>query len=207
MPSIFPPGTAKKIAAGSELIFQLHYTPNGKATTDRSKVGFILAKEPPTREALTIGIANPGFVIPPGAPEHPVRSQQLFRQDVRLLSFMPHMHLRGRSFRYTLTPPGDGAAPEVLLDVPAFDFGWQSYYVLPEPRILPKGALLVCDATFDNSSGNPANPDPTSVVSWGEQTWEEMMIGYIDIDVPVGTWKSDGPGGGGQRRRRAEGGE
>jgi thiol-disulfide isomerase/thioredoxin len=208
MPSIFPPGTAKKIAAGSELIFQLHYTPNGKATTDRSKVGFIFAKEPPSREALTIGIANPGFVIPPGAPKHPVRSQQLFRQDVRLLSFMPHMHLRGRSFRYTLTPPGDGAAPEVLLDVPAFDFGWQSYYVLSEPRILPKGSLLVCDATFDNSSGNPANPDPTSVVSWGEQTWEEMMIGYIDIDVPVGTWKPEGSGGpGGQRRRRAEGGE
>lgn len=208
MPSVFPPGTAKKIPAGSQLIFQLHYTPNGKATTDRSKIGLIFAKEPPAREALTIGIANPGFVIPPGAPEHPVRSQQRFRQDVRLLSLLPHMHLRGRSFRFTLNPSDENAAPEVLLDVPAFDFGWQSYYTLSEPRVLPQGSLLVCDATFDNSSANPANPDPTSVVRWGEQTWEEMMIGYIDIDVPVGTWKPDGAEGrGGPRRRRSEGGE
>ncbi len=205
MPSVYPAGTAKRIKAGSTLVFQLHYTPNGRATTDRSKVGFIIAKEPPTREALTIGIANPGFVIPPGAPEHPVRSQQRFRQEVRLLSFMPHMHLRGRSFRYTLTPPEDGAAPEVLLDVPAFDFGWQSYYMLAEPRVLPRGSMLVCDATFDNSSGNPANPDPTSVVSWGEQTWEEMMIGYIDVDLPVGAADAAGIGGEGGREGGRDG--
>ncbi|NBV45227.1 MAG: peroxiredoxin [Planctomycetia bacterium] len=204
MPSVYPLGTAKRIKAGSTLVFQLHYTPNGWPTTDRSKVGFILAKEPPTREALTIGIANPGFVIPPGAPAHPVRSQQRVRGEVRLLSFMPHMHLRGRSFRYTLTGASEGAEPEVLLDVPAFDFGWQSYYTLAEPRILPQGSLLVCDATFDNSSGNPANPDPTSVVSWGEQTWEEMMIGYIDVDMPVGADALPDDAG---PRRRSEGGE
>jgi hypothetical protein len=204
MPSVYPLGTAKRIKAGSTLVFQLHYTPNGRPTTDRSKVGFILAKEPPTREALTIGIANPGFVIPPGAPAHPVRSQQRVRGEVRLLSFMPHMHLRGRSFRYTLTGASEGAEPEVLLDVPAFDFGWQSYYTLAEPRILPQGSLLVCDATFDNSSGNPANPDPTSVVRWGEQTWEEMMIGYIDVDMPIGADALPDDGG---QRRRSEGGE
>jgi len=98
---------------------------------------------------------------------------------------MPHMHLRGRSFRYTLALPEADALPEVLLDVPAFDFGWQSYYRLAEPRMLPGGAMLTCDATFDNSAGNPANPDPTVAVRWGEQTWEEMMIGYLDVDVPV----------------------
>ena len=194
MPSVLPPGTAKKLAAGSDLVFQLHYTPNGKPTADRSKVGLIVAKQPPSREALTIGIANPRFVIPPGASAHPVHSQRLFPQDVRLLSFMPHMHLRGRSFRYALTSP-DGRVPvEVLLDVPAFDFGWQSYYVLAEPRILPRGSLLGCDATFDNSAENPANPDPKVAVRWGEQTSEEMMIGYVDIDVPIGAWDGDEPG-------------
>lgn len=182
MPSIFPPGTAKRIPAGSTLRFQIHYTPNGVATTDRSKVGFILATEPPAREAVTVGIANPRFLIPAGAGSHPVQSQVPVRKPTRLLSFMPHMHLRGKSFRYTLLERGKD--PEVLLDVPAFDFGWQSYYLLAEPRELPPGAKIVCDAVFDNSTANPANPDPTKPVTWGEQTWEEMMIGYIDVDFP-----------------------
>ena len=182
MPSVYPPGTAKRIPAGSSLRFQLHYTPNGVATTDRSKVGLILAKAPPEREALTVGIANPQFLIPPGASSHPVRSQVPVRKPTRLLSFMPHMHLRGKSFKYTLEERGKD--PEVLLDVPAFDFGWQSYYYLAEPRELPVGAKIVCDAVFDNSTANPANPDPTKPVTWGEQTWEEMMIGYVDVDFP-----------------------
>ena len=191
MPSIFPPGTAKRIKKGSELVFQMHYTPNGRATTDRSKVGLILADGPPAREAVTIGIVNPDFLIPAGAEAHPVRSRQRLPHDVRLLSLMPHMHLRGRSFRYTLALPAADVPPEVLLDVPAFDFGWQSYYRLAEPRPLPGGAVLTCDATFDNSAGNPANPDPTVAVRWGEQTWEEMMIGYLDVDVPVETGVGD----------------
>ncbi|MFM8890970.1 MAG: redoxin domain-containing protein [Planctomycetia bacterium] len=182
MPSVYPPGTAKRIPAGSTLRFQIHYTPNGVATTDRSRVGLILAKEPPEREAVTLGIANPRFVIPPGAAAHPVRSQVPVLRPTRLLSFMPHMHLRGRSFRYTLEQAG--SRPEVLLEVPAYDFGWQSYYLLAEPRDLSPGAKIVCDAVFDNSSANPANPDPTKAVTWGEQTWEEMMIGYVDVDFP-----------------------
>jgi len=183
MPSIFPPGTAKRIPAGSTLRFQLHYTPNGRVATDRSRVGLLLARQPPAREALTIGIANPTFVIPPGAADHAVRSQQRFSREIRLLSFLPHMHLRGKSFRYTLEQPG--ATPEVLLDVPAYDFGWQSFYTLAEPRILPAGTQIVCDAVFDNSAGNAANPDPSAAVRWGQQTWEEMMIGYVDVDFPI----------------------
>ena len=183
MPSIFPPGTAKRLPAGSRLKFQLHYTPNGRVATDRSKVGLILAKQPPTREALTIGIANPKFAIPPGATDHAVRSQRRFTQEMRLLSFMPHMHLRGKAFRYTLEQPG--AETEVLLDVPAYDFSWQSYYTLAEPRTLSAGSQIICDALFDNSAGNPANPDPSIAVRWGEQTWEEMMIGYVDVDFPI----------------------
>jgi peroxiredoxin/mono/diheme cytochrome c family protein len=183
MPSVYPLGTGKKIAAGSRFVFQMHYTPNGKQTSDRSKVGLILCKEPPTREALTVGIANPGFQIPPGADDYPVHSEQKFKNEVRLLSFMPHMHLRGKSFKYTLELPGK--APETMLSVPAYDFGWQSYYTLAEPLILSPGAVIKCDATFDNSPKNRANPDPKSMVRWGEQTWEEMMIGYIDIDFPI----------------------
>ena len=180
MPSVYPAGTAKKIPAGSTLRFQIHYTPNGLATTDRSKVGLILATAPPEREALTLGIANPRFVITAGESAHPVKSQVPVMRPTRLLAFMPHMHLRGKAFRYTLEQTG--RAPEILLDVPAFDFGWQSYYTLTESRELQPGARIVCDALFDNSSANPANPDPTKNVMWGEQTWEEMMIGYIDVD-------------------------
>lgn len=182
MPSVYPPGTAKRIPAASTLRFQIHYTPNGLATTDRSKVGLILAKEPPTREALTVGIANPRFMIPAGASAHPVQSQVPITRPTRLLAFLPHMHLRGKAFRYTLEQPGH--EPEILLDVPAFDFGWQSYYTLAESRDLVPGSRIVCDALFDNSSANLANPDPTQNVLWGEQTWEEMMIGYIDVDFP-----------------------
>ncbi len=183
MPSVYPEGTAKRIPAGSKFVFQMHYTPNGKQTTDRSKVGLTLSKVPPTREALTVGIANPGFQIPPGADDYPVRSEQRFRNEVRLLAFMPHMHLRGKSFKYTLAVPDKD--PEVLLSVPAYDFGWQSYYTLTEPLVLKPGTVIKCDATFDNSEKNRANPDPKASVRWGEQTWEEMMIGYIDIDFPI----------------------
>ena len=182
MPSVFPAGTAKKIPAGSRLRFQLHYTPNGRVQTDRSKVGLIFATTPPVREAVTLGIANPRFLIPAGADSHPVQAEHRFDREVRLLSFMPHMHLRGKAFRYTLHTPG--LATEVLLDVPAYDFGWQTYYTLARPRTLPAGSRIVCDAVFDNSADNPANPDPTRSVTWGEQTWEEMMIGYVDVDLP-----------------------
>jgi hypothetical protein len=99
-----------------------------------------------------------------------------------------------RSRHLALASLDDQTPVEVLLDVPAFDFGWQTYYVLAKPRILPQGSLLGCDATFDNSAENHANPDPKAAVRWGEQTREEMMIGYVDVDVPIGAWDGDKPG-------------
>src|SRR4029077_15777657 len=111
------------------------------------------------------------FELPPGEGSIPVRSSHTFESDARLLSFMPHMHLRGKTFRYEATYP-DGRK-ETLLSVPAFDFGWQSYYTLAEPKAMPKGPQIDCLAHFDNSSGNPCNPDPTKPVRWGEQTWQE----------------------------------
>jgi peroxiredoxin len=183
MPSIYPGGTAKKIPAGSDLVFEIHYTPNGKVRTDRSAVGLIFAREPVMRQARTIGIAQPKFAIPPGDDNYRVDSSFTFRDDARLLSFMPHMHLRGKDFNYTAHYP-DGTT-EVLLSVPAYDFGWQSYYRLAEPKPMPRGTRIDCVAHYDNSAGNLANPDPTKTVRWGEQTWEEMMIGYIDADFAL----------------------
>ena len=114
-----------------------------------------------------------------------VSSAIVLPREMRLVSFMPHMHLRGKDFQYTVTKPGE--APRTVLSVPAYDFGWQSYYVLDEPMVLPKGTRIDCLAHFDNSSSNPYNPDPKKFVRWGEQTFEEMMIGYVDLDVPVGS--------------------
>jgi peroxiredoxin len=186
MPSVYPAGSAKKIPAGSELIFQIHYTPNGKSQVDRSKVGLIFAKAPVEHEAHTLGIAQQRFVIPPGAENHEVRSTFTFPRDAHLLSFMPHMHLRGKSFEYKVTYP-DGKS-EILLSVPAYDFGWQSYYILDQPKAMPKGTRIDCTAYFDNSAGNPYNPAPDQAVAWGDQTYQEMMIGYIDFidDAPAG---------------------
>ena len=165
--------------AGSDFIFQMHYTPTGKVRADRSSLALKFAKEPPRREAHTLGIFQQAFEIPPGADNYPVRSSYVFPVGGQLYSLFPHMHTRGKSFSYTATFP-DGTQ-EILLSVPAFDFAWQSVYRLAEPRFMPKGTRIDCLAYFDNSPKNPFNPDPSRKVVWGEQTFEEMMIGYIDV--------------------------
>jgi peroxiredoxin len=181
MPSIYPPGVAKKIPAGADLLFQIHYTPNGKVHMDRSKIGLIFAKEPVKHEAHTLGIATNRFVIKAGDDNSEVNSSHQFSKKVHVLSFMPHMHLRGKDFKYTLVKKvADKEQSEILLSVPAYDFGWQSYYTLNKPLTVEQGWRIDCVAHFDNSAKNPANPDPTKAVLWGDQTWEEMMIGYID---------------------------
>jgi hypothetical protein len=176
-PDVFPPGTAKLVKAGSSLLFQMHYTPNGKATTDRSQVGLIFAREPVDKEMRVQGVLNPFFSIPAGAPSHEVQSKHTFREDVTVWSLMPHMHLRGKDFRYDVIH-ADGKR-ETLLSVPRYDFNWQHSYVFQTPYKLAKGAQIVCTAHFDNSTGNKANPDPSKEVRWGDQTWEEMMIGFV----------------------------
>jgi hypothetical protein len=155
-------------------------------------VGLVFAKKPVQHEAHTFGIAQPRFMIPPGKDHVKVASTFTFSADAHLLSLFPHMHLRGKSFEYTVTFP-DGKS-EILLSVPEYDFGWQTYYTLAQPRAIPKGTRIDCVAYFDNSTKNPDNPDPTKTVTWGEQTFDEMMIGYIDyIDDAVVTSK---PGSG-----------
>jgi peroxiredoxin len=179
-PMILPEGLAKFIPAGSKLIFQMHYTPNGKATTDRSSVGFVYADPKKVKKQVgTDKAANDRLSIPPGAEAHPVSATHKFDRDMDLLAMFPHMHLRGKAFKYTAIYP-DGQR-EVLLDVPAYDFNWQNGYELTEPKRIPAGTTMLCEAQYDNSANNWANPDPKKTVRWGDQTWEEMMIGYFDV--------------------------
>jgi hypothetical protein len=181
IPLILPTGVAKRIPAGSEMVWQMHYTPNGKEAKDRSQVGLIFykGKEPPKYNSQTLAIGENGFVIPPGAANHKVESEWTAPRDALLLSFMPHMHLRGKDFEYRAEYP-DGRK-ETILSVPHYDFNWQTQYRLAEPLRLPKGTKVHCTAHFDNSAANPANPDSKVEVRYGEQTWEEMMIGWADF--------------------------
>ncbi|HLG17629.1 MAG TPA: thiol-disulfide isomerase [Blastocatellia bacterium] len=173
----FAPGTARLLKAGSNIVFQMHYTTNGEASKDRTSIGLIFAKEPPTRTLVTGNALNLRFVIPPGDPSYEVRASTTFKEDVHIAGFMPHMHFRGKDFTYTAVYP-DGRS-EILLSVPKYDFNWQLSYVPKEPIALPKGTRLDCVAHFDNSTRNKYNPDPAKEVRWGDQTWEEMMIGWF----------------------------
>jgi peroxiredoxin len=181
MPLKLRPGEAKKVPKGAVLLFQMHYTPDGVERTDKSSVGLVFAKKPPEVEVKTRGIAQRKINIPAGDGNHEVNSQTTFDREVKLLSFMPHMHLRGKDFKYVAVYPG--GKKETLLSVPKYDFNWQSSYRLAKPLTLPKGARIECQAHFDNSEDNPNNPDPKKAVRWGDQTWEEMMIGFVDYTV------------------------
>jgi hypothetical protein len=178
---VFPAGMAKRIPAGSTLVFQVHYTTNGTPGRDRSRIGLIFSKQPPTREVRTALIANPLFTIPAGAANHQVEAEATFTDNVKVYTMHPHMHMRGKDMTYTLTRP-DGTS-DVMLSVPKYDFGWQTDYWLAEPLTLAKGSKIRVTAHFDNSPANRANPDPTASVRWGDQTWEEMMIGFFTYTV------------------------
>lgn len=181
-PTISPPGTATLVPAGSKLVFQLHYTPNGTEQEDRSMVGVYFADPKTVKKSVRGGlVGDTSFKIPAGDSNFEIKAKHLFLKDTLLLNLTPHMHLRGKDFKYEAEYP-DGTR-EVLLDVPSYDFNWQLRYMLTEPKLMPKGTRLHCTAHFDNSTENAANPDPTKVVTFGDQTWEEMMFGfYTSID-------------------------
>lgn len=179
IPMQLPEGLGRRIPAGSTLVWQMHYTANGKVEKDRSQYAFKFCKERPKREARVKAIMNNRFRIPPGDPNYRIDSKFTLPNDMLLYSFSPHMHVRGKDFEYRAIFP-DGRT-EILLSVPQYDFNWQSAYRLKSPLRLPAGTRIECTAHYDNSKGNPANPDPTKSVTWGDQTWEEMMIGYVDL--------------------------
>jgi peroxiredoxin len=179
-PRVLPDGVARLIPAGSRLKFQVHYTPRGVPQTDRSEIGLVFADPKQIRKEMTaVAAINLDLRIPPGASDFPAEADHRFGQDVLLYSLLPHMHLRGKSFRFEAIFPN--GRHEVLLDVPRYEFDWQNVYVLSEPRLMPEGTRLRCLARYDNSADNASNPDPKATVTWGEQTRDEMLVGYVEV--------------------------
>lgn len=181
--SALPDGYAQRIPAGSRIVFQMHYTPTGKPETDITKVGMVFVDESEvTHEVFTLGALEQDFEIPPHAANHAVDSKfGWFPNDGKLLSIMPHMHLRGKSFRFDIRRD---RKDETVLKVPAYDFNWQHNYKLSDPMPLADIDQLRFTATFDNSADNPFNPDPTEYVTWGDQTWQEMAVAFIAVARP-----------------------
>ena len=173
---VFEPGIGRLLTANSDLVLQMHYTTNGEPTTDRTQVGIVFATEAPKMQQRGGSVIQPRFVIPAGAPAHEVRGSRVLAADTLITSFTPHMHVRGKSMTYIATFP-DGTT-ETLLSVPTYDFNWQISYELAKPRLFPKGTQIEVIAHYDNSPANKFNPDPTKDVRWGDQTFEEMMIGF-----------------------------
>ena len=186
IPELYPPGMAKRIPAGAELIFQMHYTPNGSPQEDLSQIGLILAEpETITHQVMTSSAVNRRLEIPPYAADYSISGYSpRSEREVQLLALMPHMHLRGKAFSYALQSPAGELTP--LLSIPQYDFNWQTAYRLAEPLLLPAGSRIKCVAHYDNSEANPHNPAPEKTVRWGEQTWDEMMIGYFHVAIPLG---------------------
>jgi hypothetical protein len=174
---------AKFVPAGSDLVFQMHYTTNGEAASDETSVGLVFAKSQPKQRVVTLQLNNHALMIPPGADDFRVEVQGTLPNDATLLSFFPHMHLRGKRFEYDIVH--DDGSVETLLRV-NYHFHWQLSYKLAEPRELKAGTKLRAVAWYDNSKNNPHNPDPDKLVTWGDQTSQEMMVGFFDVAIPAG---------------------
>jgi hypothetical protein len=189
---VYEPGTAIRVPAGAVLVFQVHYTANGTATTDRTTIGLKLAKEKPKDEVRMGMLINGNFTIPAGASDHRVDAELTLVQDITLWSMLPHTHVRGKRWTYEVMYP-DGRS-EALLSVPKYDFNWQTDYIFKEPLKLPKGTKIHATAWYDNSTNNPSNPNPSLDVKWGDQTWEEMMFTGINytVNAPATPTSADG---------------
>ncbi|MGC2399550.1 MAG: cytochrome c [Acidobacteriaceae bacterium] len=184
-PDMFEPGQAKLVPAGSDIVLEVHYMPEGKASSDQSNVGLVLAKEPPAERVMTLSAGNEKFRIPPGDPNYRVDASFTFRREVTLLGVHPHMHMRGKDMSYRLVFP-DGTTRDIL-NVPHYNWHWQLWYNLAKPIVLPAGTRVECTAHYDNSAGNPENPDPTKTVTWGQQSFDEMMVCFFNVAFPAGT--------------------
>jgi hypothetical protein len=187
-PDRWAEGMAKFVPAGSDLVFQMHYTTNGEAARDETRAGLVFAKSAPKQRVITLQLNNHALMIPPGAENFRVEVEGTLPNDATLLSLFPHMHLRGKRFEYDIVHE-DGSV-ETLLRV-NYHFHWQLSYKLAEPRLLKAGTRLRAVAWYDNSKNNPHNPDPDKMVTWGDQTSQEMMVGFFDVAVPAGVdkWK------------------
>jgi hypothetical protein len=181
--AVWPSGMGKKLPVHADLVLQIHYTSKKTDARDRTSVGINFLKEPPKQRVLTLQMQNRDIDIPPGDANYHVSISGVMPRDATLISLFPHMHLRGSAFEYSIVQPGGKL--ETLLRVKPYDFFWQTSYPLKNPRFLPKGTQLLWTGYFDNSANNPRNPDPKAEVKWGEQSWQEMMVGFFDVAVPA----------------------
>lgn len=173
----YPEGTGTLLPAGARLVFQMHYTPYGRASTDRSRLGLYFHDEPPRHALSSMVLLNNDIRIPPHAKAHSESQSQVLKRDALVYSLLPHAHYRGKASNFVAHYPH--GAEETLLSVPNYDFNWQTSYVLREPKVLPAGTRIVHTTTWDNSAQNPANPDPSREVPWGRQSWDEMLFGAV----------------------------
>jgi hypothetical protein len=182
-PEILQPGQGKLVKAGSDFVLEIHYTTNGKPGMDRSKFGLVFCQQRPQTRVLTLSATNGKFRIPPGDPNYRVDADFEAGATVTLAGLHPHMHGRGKDFEYRIVyPSGDS---QTVLRVPRYDWHWQLWYNLATPIVLPKGARIECTAHFDNSPNNPDNADPKKEVTWGDQSWDEMMVGFFNLEFPA----------------------
>jgi len=192
-PQVFRPGTALRLEPGGTIELQIHYTANGTATTDRTRIGLIFSQEASPREVRPSQFLNATLLLPAGSPDTAVTADVEFQQDTTLWGIFPHTHLRGTKWDYQLVLP-DGTKKTVL-SVPKYDFNWQTYYMFKEPLQVPKGSRIVSTAWYDNSAGNKSNPDPKTDVKWGDQTWEEMQYTGILFIPSIPPTPITAPGG------------
>lgn len=179
--TVLPRDMAKRIPTGADLVLQMHYTPKQTASEDRTEIGIVLATATPRQQVLTLQMGRDDIVIPPGERDYRLSVSGTLPRDALLLSLFPHMHLRGSAFEYQIAGPN--GYMETLLLVKPYDFYWQLSYRLKTPRLLRRGTKLMFTGYFDNSPDNPRNPDPSAEVTWGEQSSQEMMIGFFDVAV------------------------
>ena len=180
-PYRMPEGTAFRISAGSDFVLQVHYTTNGTPGADRSRIGLVFAKTPPTKRAFVATVADGRFAIPPGDASYSAKAALTLAADANVLAVAPHMHLRGKAMDMAAVyPTGES---EMLFHVPRYDFNWQINYYFPAPKVLPRGTKLEVTGTWDNSANNRYNPDPTVEVHWGDQSWDEMLLGLAMLQI------------------------
>ncbi len=181
--SVCRAGMARKIPAGSDIVLQMHYTPNGTSAEDRTGIGIVWARGEPEKRVITLQVGTTDLRIPPGDAAYKISASGTLPNDALLLSMLPHMHLRGKAFEYSLIEPDGNYG--LLLRVEPYRFEWQLNYRLSDPLLIPKGTRLRCTAWYDNSVNNPRNPDPSAEIGYGEQSRDEMMVGFFDIAVPA----------------------
>lgn len=187
-PTVFPEGAGRWVEPGELLVMNQHYHPNGRAETrDRTRIGLFFGEGEMDAEISAILAGTTRFVIPAGVPEHRLEARHEVQSDSKIVSYFPHMHMRGKEMSFTAVYP-DGSR-ELLLDVPQYDFDWQLFYYPEEPKLLPAGSVIEIVALYDNSADNPDNPDPTRDVGFGLESTDEMMFGIFEL-IELGSEES-----------------